>query len=341
MDTYRAFVARTEDGSAAAGVERLALPSPSADEVLIKVEWSSVNFKDALATSKNGRVARISPLVAGIDLAGTVVASSTPSLPIGIAVLAHGYDLGVARNGGFGEFATVPAEWVVRLPESMSTREAMIIGTAGYTAALSVIALEDAGLKPGPGEVLVLGASGGVGSMAVSILSARGYDVVAVTGKPESAGWISELGAAKVLDREEVTRVGKPMERERWAGCVDAVGGKPLEYAIRTLQYGAAVASCGQVAGAEMHTSIFPFILRGISHLGIDSVQTPIARRREVWRRLAGDLKPRNFEHAVHETDLDGLSDILATTLSGGGLGRTIVRVGTTTSTASSNSATP
>jgi acrylyl-CoA reductase (NADPH) len=327
MDTYRAFVARRDADSESAVVEEMEMTPPAADEVQIKVEWSSVNFKDALAASKTARVARISPLVPGIDLAGVIVDSSTPGLPTGTRVLAHGYDLGVARHGGFAEFANVPAHWVVPLPDSMSARAAMVIGTAGYTAALSVVALEDAGLTPDTGEVLVLGASGGVGSMAVSILASRGYQVVAVTGKPESAGWLAGLGAARVMQRDEVTQDGKPMERELWAGCVDAVGGKPLEYAIRTLRYGAAVASCGQVASAELHTSIFPFILRGISHLGVDSVQTPIDRRRAVWQRLAGDLEPKNFQDAVHEIDLDGLPAVLATTLAGGGSGRTVVRV--------------
>jgi putative YhdH/YhfP family quinone oxidoreductase len=274
-------------------------------------------------------VARISPLVPGIDLAGEVVETSALDMKAGSSVLAHGYDLGVSHHGGFAELARLPAEWVVPLPEGLSAREAMVIGTAGYTAGLCVLALEERGLAPGDGEVLVLGSTGGVGSVAVSILSGRGYDVTAVTGKPEHADWLRKLGARQVLDRAETLVAGKPLERERWAGCVDPVGGQPLAYALRTLKYGAAAASCGNVAGIELQTTILPFILRGVALLGIDSVQTPIARRREVWTRLATDLRPRSFEASggAHETNLDGVGTVLDAALQGAAVGRTIVKV--------------
>jgi acrylyl-CoA reductase (NADPH) len=204
----------------------------------------------------------------------------------------------------------------------------MAIGTAGYTAAQCIVALEERGLTPGDGEVLVLGASGGVGSIAVSILAGRGYAVAAVTGKPDRAELLRTLGAAEIIAREEVTAEGKPLERERWAGCVDAVGGAPLAYALRTLRYGGAVASCGNVAGGDLHTTIFPFILRGVSLLGIDSSLTPIETRRQIWNRLADDLRPRTLDDSlVHETALDGLGSILAAGLTGAGAGRTVVDV--------------
>jgi acrylyl-CoA reductase (NADPH) len=327
MSTFRAYVVNHEDESAASGIQELPLEQLGDEEVLIRVVWSSVNYKDALAASPKGRVARISPLIPGIDFAGEVVESSSPEFAAGQQVLAHGYDIGVAHHGGFSELARVPANWVVPL-DGLSAREAMTIGTAGYTAALSIDALEQRDLSPGDGEVLVLGASGGVGSVAVSILAKRGYDVVAATGKPDQADWLKSLGAKDVISREETTAEGKPLERERWAGCVDAVGGAPLAYALRTLRYGAAAASCGNVAGIELHTSIFPFILRGVSLIGIDSVQTPIERRRAIWRRLADDLRPPDLDGSIaRETTLEDVGTTLAEVLKGAGVGRTVVNV--------------
>ena len=327
MSTFRAYAVDHEDESTPDGIRELPLEALGDDEVTIRVEWSSVNYKDALAASPKGRVARISPLIPGIDLAGEVIESTSPEIAAGQRVLAHGYDLGVSHHGGFSELARVPAGWVVPLPEGLTAREAMAIGTAGYTAALCVVALEERGLTPGDGEVLVLGASGGVGSVAVSILAGRGYTVAAVTGKPEQADLLRGLGAAEIIARDEVTADGKPLERERWAGCVDAVGGAPLAYALRTLRYGASVASCGNVAGGDLHTTIFPFILRGVSLLGIDSSQTPIVRRREIWNRLGDDLGPALDDSLVREVTLDGVGLVLAELLAGGGVGRTVVDV--------------
>ena len=327
MSTFRAYAVDHEDESTPDGIRELTLEALGDDEVTIRVEWSSVNYKDALAASPKGRVARISPLIPGIDLAGEVIESTSPEIAAGQRVLAHGYDLGVSHHGGFSELARVPAGWVVPLPNGLTAKEAMAIGTAGYTAALCVVALEERGLTPGDGEVLVLGASGGVGSVAVSILAGRGYTVAAVTGKPEQADLLRGLGAAEIIARDEVTADGKPLERERWAGCVDAVGGAPLAYALRTLRYGASVASCGNVAGGDLHTTIFPFILRGVSLLGIDSSQTPIVRRREIWNRLGDDLGPALDDSLVREVTLDGVGLVLAELLAGGGVGRTVVDV--------------
>jgi putative YhdH/YhfP family quinone oxidoreductase len=313
---------------AESGVKELPLDVLGNGEVTVRVHWSSVNYKDALAANPGGRVARISPLIPGIDLAGEVVKSSAPGIEVGRQVMASGYDLGVAHHGGFAELARVPADWVVELGDGLSARMAMAIGTAGFTAALCIIALEERGLNPEDGEVLVLGASGGVGSVAVSILAKRGYDVVAATGKLSEAGWLRSLGAGEVISRDEITAEGKPLERERWAACVDPVGGPPLAYALRTLRYGAAVASCGNVAGVELHTTILPFILRGIALLGIDSAQTPIEKRRAVWRRLAHDLQPTKLEESIaRETTLDGLATVLAEVLAGASVGRTVVNI--------------
>src|SRR4051794_13348776 len=328
VSSFRAYVVDHEDGSTPDGPRELPLEALGDGEVTIRVHWSSVNYKDALAASPKGRVARVSPLIPGIDLAGEVTESLSTEFTVGQQVLAHGYDLGVSHHGGFSELARVPAGWVVPLPDGLTPPDAMAIGTAGYTAAQCVSALEGRGLNAGDGDVLVLGASGGVGSVAVAILAERGYSVTAVTGKPEQAELLRSLGASEIMSRDEVTAEGRPLERERWAGCVDAVGGAPLSYALRTLRYGASVASCGNVTGGDLHTSIFPFILRGVSLLGIDSSQTPIEARREIWNRLGSDLRPARLDELVHETTLDGLGEALAAALTGAGVGRTVVNLG-------------
>ena len=298
-------------------------------EVTVRVEWSSVNYKDALAVSPKGRVARISPLVPGVDLAGTVVASGSSEFEAGDRIVAHGYDIGVARHGGFAELARVPVEWVVPLPPGLTTRQAMAIGTAGFTAAMSVHVLEERGFDPDTGPVLVLGASGGVGSTAVAMLSKLGVEVWASTGKTEEAGFLRELGAHEVLSREETSAEStKPLESERWAACVDPVGGASLAYALRTLRYGGAVASSGTVGGTSVTTTVFPFILRSVALLGIDSVQTPMPLRRAVWDRVATDLRPPLLEERISgEIGLEELSPFLDRVLAGRGVGRTVVRL--------------
>jgi acrylyl-CoA reductase (NADPH) len=328
VDQFKAYVVRQGDGTATRAFETWTQDDLHEGEVTIRVRCSSVNYKDALAVSPKGRVARVSPLVPGIDLAGEVLASSDPALPVGVEVLAHGYDLGVAHHGGFAEVARVPAGWVVPLPEGLTIGQAMAIGTAGYTAALSVIALEEHGLEPGNGPVLVLGASGGVGSTAVSILAGRGHEVHASTGKPEEHDFLRELGAAETLTREETSGEVRPLEKERWAGCVDAVGGASLAYALSTLRLGCSVAASGNVGGAELHTTVFPFILRGVNLLGIDSANTPIERRRQIWARLAGDLRPGMLDELTTEVAFDDLGRALDEALAGKARGRTVVRLG-------------
>lgn len=331
--TFRAYVAqRTEAADGSPALERGVRPFAADDlppgEVVVRVAWSSVNYKDGLATRVDGKVARISPLIPGIDLAGEVVSSDDPDVPVGAAVVAHGYELGVSRHGGYSEYQRVPAGWVVPLAPGLSARDAMAIGTAGFTAAMSVVALEERGLTPDDGPVLVTGASGGVGGTALAILADRGYEVWAATGKPDEAGRLRALGAAGVLTRDEVSGPGKPLRSERWAGAVDAVGAATLPYVLRTLRIGAAVAASGNAGGPALETTVFPFILRGVALLGMDSVNVPIARRRHIWDRLATDLRPRALGEHVREITLDTLEEGLDGILAGAARGRWVVRIG-------------
>ncbi len=330
--TFRAYVAEKIEGpdgvpAVARGVRSFAEADLPPGEVEIRVAWSSVNYKDGLATRIDGKVARISPLIPGIDLAGEVVASDDPEIAVGASVVAHGYELGVSRHGGYTDYQRVPAGWVVPLAPGLSARDAMAIGTAGFTAAMSVVALEERGLTPDDGPVLVTGASGGVGGTALAILADRGYEVWAATGKPDEAARLTTLGATGILTREDVTGDGRPLESERWAGAVDAVGGATLPYVLRSLMTGAAVASSGNAGGPKLETTVFPFILRGVALLGMDSVNVPIARRRHIWDRLATDLRPRALGDHVHEVTLDTVEPALDGIVAGQARGRWIVRI--------------
>jgi acrylyl-CoA reductase (NADPH) len=325
---FRAYVAEKVGDRVERGVREFAAADLPPGEVEIRVAWSSVNYKDGLATRADGKVARISPLIPGIDLAGEVVSSTEASIEPGTVVVAHGYELGVSRHGGYAEYQRVPGGWVVPLAPGLTPREAMAIGTAGFTAAMSVVALEDRGLQPEDGPVLVTGASGGVGGTAIAILAERGYDVWAATGKPDEVPRLRQLGASGILSRDEVTVAGRPLESERWAGAVDAVGGATLPYVLRTLRNGAAVASSGNAGGATLETTVFPFILRGVALLGMDSVNMPIARRRELWDRLATDLRPRELGRHVSEVGLDELDTALDRIVVGSARGRWLVRIG-------------
>ena len=326
--TFRAYIAEKVGDAVERGVREFRETDLPAGEVEVRVDWSSVNYKDGLATRVDGKVARISPLVPGIDLAGEVVASTDPGFEVGAAVLAHGYELGVSRHGGYAEYERVPAGWVVPMPPGLSARDAMSIGTAGFTAAMSVAALEERGLDPTDGPVVVTGASGGVGGTALSILADRGYEVWAATGKPEEGARLLAMGAAGILSRDEVTGEGKPLESERWAGAVDAVGAATLPYLLRTLRTGASVAACGNAGGAKFETTVFPFILRGVALLGMDSVNMPIPRRRDLWARLATDLRPRDLGVHATEVTLDTLDGALDAIVAGDARGRWLVRVG-------------
>jgi acrylyl-CoA reductase (NADPH) len=328
-ESFPAFLATREDDAVRRGPSTLAASDLPDGEVTIRVRWSSINYKDALATIAKGQVARISPLVPGIDLAGEVVASEDDAVAVGSEVIVTGYDLGVAHHGGWAQYARVPAAWVVPLPEGLSTREAMALGTAGLTAGLCIHALEEHGLKPANGPVLVLGASGGVGSTAVGALANAGYEVCAATGKAGEHDFLRGLGANEIVGRDEVTaEPERPLEKQRWAGTVDPIGGAATAYALRTTIYGGAVAVCGLTAGIGLDTTVLPFILRAVSLLGIDSVAAGAELRRTVWARLAGDLRPRGLDGAlVREVDLDGIEPVLDALLAGAAVGRTVVRL--------------
>jgi acrylyl-CoA reductase (NADPH) len=327
MSEVRAFVAGSSADGYSRRIEHWSTDAFGDDVVDIRVEWSCINFKDGLATSENGKVARLDPLVPGVDLAGTVVASRDAGVTIGQQVIVHGYDLGVAHHGGYAELARVPAEWIVPMPDGLDARTAMLVGTAGYTAALSVEALERQGLQPGDGPVLVTGATGGVGSMAVGMLAARGYEVVASTGKVDEGEWLHTLGATSVIDRRDLTpEQPRPLDKERWAGAVDCVGGPTLAHVLRTMRAGGSVAASGLTGGAGLPTTVHPFILRGVNLLGIESVWTPIDTRRRVWERIATDLRPAWLSTLDAEVvGLDDLPPQLDRILAGGMRGRVLV----------------
>jgi putative YhdH/YhfP family quinone oxidoreductase len=330
LPTGRAVVGETIDGEWTVHVRALEpawLAGDIEGESLVEVEWSTLNFKDGLAArGPKAKVARLDPLVLGVDLAGTVREPGAGGPPAGTRVVAGGFGLGERHHGGFATSARVPSAWLVPLPDELSTRDAMAIGTAGFTAALCVLALERHGLRPGDGPVLVLGAAGGVGSVAVDLLAGLGHEVVASTGGGDH-DLLRRLGASQIVSRAETSAEGdRPLESQRWAGCVDAVGGASLAYALRTLRYGAAVAATGNVGGAELHTTVFPFILRNVALLGVDSVEAPAGLRAEVWGRLATDLRPRHLDLLTRELTLDEVPEALATQGAGAGQGRTIVR---------------
>lgn len=329
-DRFRAFVATHGDEATSREMRSgMTVDDLGSGDALVRVAWSGVNYKDGLASNFNGKVARQKIHVPGIDLAGELVeAGPDAPVPVGAEVIAHGYDLGVAAHGGYSEFARVPSEWLVPLPNGLSARQAMAIGTAGFTAALSVQALEEGGLRPDDGPVLVTGASGGVGSVAVDILVGLGYEVAASTGKADGAAWLKMLGAAEVLPREETSDASRPLNRERWAGAVDCVGGETLAYVLSSLKYGASVAASGNTGGAGLSTTVFPFILRGASLLGIDSVQCSIESRRSLWQRLATDMRPPHLDElATDEVALDEVGTALDAVLAGKVTGRTVVRI--------------
>jgi len=325
--TFRAFVATQHDDRTETAVRELSEDDLPQGEVVIEVEWSGLNYKDAMAVQPGSRVARRSPLVPGVDLAGTVRSSDDPAFTPGDAVLAHGYDLGVAHHGGFAELARVPAGWVVALPAALDTRSAMIVGTAGFTAHLSLRRLERLGLRPSEGPLLVTGASGGVGSMAVALAADRGFEVVASSGKPEEHDYLRRLGAVEVIGRDEIgAAAGRALGPERWAGAIDCVGGATLTEILRTLRYGGGVAASGLVAGTDLGTTVYPFIIRGVSLLGIDSVLTPIDQRRALWEDLAVALPVAALEGIVaREVGLDDLDRALAEQMAGRARGRVLL----------------
>ena len=325
--SFRAFQAVTDGEAVERGVVTMSADDLPADGVLVDVDWSSVNYKDGLASIPTGRVARISPIVPGVDLAGVLV-EDAPGMPAGTSVIAHCYGIGVARHGGYAEYARVPAEWLIPLPDGLTTREAMVLGTGGFTAALSVIALQAHDITPDSGPVLVTGATGGVGSTAVDILANLGYEVVASTGKPSEADFLTSLGASSIIDRNVLSQEGgRPLEKTLWAAAVDCVGGVTLANVLKQVHYGGSVAASGLTGGPGLSTTVLPFILRGVNLLGIDSVEMPMDKRRAAWARVATDLKPSNLDQIGHDITLDDLDQVLTDILAGKARGRSVVKL--------------
>jgi acrylyl-CoA reductase (NADPH) len=300
-----------------------------AGDVLVRVEWSAINFKDAMVTRPGNRVARGFPLVPGVELAGSIEESSSPDFTAGQRVLVQGYDLGVARHGGFAAYARVPTDWVVPLPDVLTCRGAVIIGLAGFTALLSMRRLVQHGTLPGDGPMLVTGASGGVGSAAVALLANAGFEVVASTGKATEHEYLRELGAAQVVGRRFTEDDGRTLGPQLWAGVVDCVGGVALAEALRTVHYGGAVAASGLTGGNDLATTVYPFIVRGVALLGIDTVATPIAERRALWADMADAFPLDKCEEIVNEEiGLGGLTTALDRVLDGAVRGRILVDPG-------------
>jgi len=326
--SFKAFRISQNGDTTSGAVVDTTLDELTPGDVVIKAAYSSVNYKDALAATGGARILKTFPLIGGIDVAGVVAATSDARFKEGDQVVVTGYDLGVANDGGYSAYVRVPADWVVKLPQGLTLFEAMALGTAGFTAALSVMRLEQNGLKPGAGPVIVTGATGGVGSIAVSMLAGLGYDVTAVTGKDSEHEFLMSLGAKMVMPRAAIEKNNRPIEKATWAGAVDPVGGDVLAWLAKTMAYGASIANSGLTGGIEVHTTVIPFILRGVSLLGIDSVMCPMPTRLEVWRRLASDMKPKTLRSIAHEIPLSRLEYAFLTLVSGAAKGRFVVNVG-------------
>jgi acrylyl-CoA reductase (NADPH) len=328
MDSFRAWRITKADGGQAVEAVRFPAAELMEGEVTVRVAFSTVNYKDGLAITGKLPVVRRWPMIPGIDFAGTVEASDSPEWKVGDAVVATGWGLGETHLGGYAEIARVKAGWLVPLPHGLEMSEAMAIGTAGFTALLAVMALERQGLKPDGGPIVVSGATGGVGSVAVALLARLGFTVHAVTGKAEQADYLKELGAAEVLARSELGGPVKPLAKERWAGGIDTVGGAPLANMLAATRAEGAVAACGNAAGLDLPGSVAPFILRGIALLGINSVYIPPARRREAWARLARDLDRALLARMTTTIGFDDIPAWAEKIVAGGVRGRVVVRIG-------------
>jgi acrylyl-CoA reductase (NADPH) len=296
-------------------------------DVTVAVEWSTLNYKDGLAVTGKAPVVRRFPMIAGVDFAGTVAQSSHPAWKAGDKVVCTGWGLGETHLGAYAEKARVKGDWLVRLPDGLSTREAMAIGTAGFTAMLAVLALEKHGLTPQAGPMVVTGAAGGVGSVATAVLAKLGYHVIASTGRLSEASYLKGLGAAEVIDRNELSAPAKPLAKERWAGGVDSVGSTTLANLLSMTRYGGAIAACGLAAGMDLPSSVAPFILRGVCLLGIDSVMCPLPLRKNAWERLARDLDRAKLSEITHEISLDQVIGMGPQILAGQVRGRVVVKI--------------
>lgn len=327
MSEFKALLVSEEQGQFVPRVVARQVDDLPAGEVLIRVRWSSLNYKDAMSASGNKGITRNFPHTPGIDAAGVVEASSVAELAVGDEVIVTGYDLGMNTPGGFGQYIRVPAAWVLKRPAGLTLRESMVLGTAGLTAALCIDKLERAGLTPGSGPVLVTGATGGVGSIAVAMLAQLGHEVVAVTGKADKIEFLQRLGAARVLDRAELQAgTSKVMLPEQWAGAVDTVGGDILFNVVKSLRYDASVACCGLTAGGQFQASVFPFILRNVNLLGVDSVEQSLVVKASMWDRLSLQWKT-DLTQLEQEVTLDQLPEFIKTILAGGMVGRAVVNL--------------
>lgn len=325
---FPAFRIHQEQGRIASRIEPISLSDLSAGDVVVRVRYSTINYKDALAATGKGKILRKYPLVGGIDLAGEVVTSSHPAFSPGDRVLVNGCGLSETHDGGYAQYARVQSDWIVPIPADLDEYQCMAIGTAGFTAALAIHRMEENGLQPAKGEVVVTGATGGVGTVAIDMLAARGYRVVAVTGKRTQEDYLRTLGAARVLVRDDIELGSKPLEAAQWAGAIDSVGGEWLAWLLRTCNLHASVASIGMAASTELTTTVLPFILRGVNLLGINSVYTPRALRLRVWKRIASDLRPRSLDKIATRTiELADLPGAFQQYIDAKIVGRTVVRI--------------
>lgn len=328
MESFKAFRVHDEDGKTAARLENIGLDDVSEGDVVIRGIWSDVNYKDALAATGKGKIMRRFPMVGGIDVAGYVHSSSDPRYKEGDPVLVTGFGLSEVHDGGYAEYTRVPADWVVALPDGLSLYESMALGTAGFTAALAVDRMEHNGQSPDKGPILVNGATGGVGSFAIDMLAGLGYPVTAFTGKRDQDDYLKMLGASEMLYRGETELSKAPLGKALWAGAVDNVGGDELAWITTTVKPEGNIASIGLAGGVKLHTTVMPFILRGVNLLGINSVFVPPERRFKVWQRLGSDLKPRHLADIVtNEVDLDSLPEVFDAYIDGKVAGRTVVKI--------------
>jgi acrylyl-CoA reductase (NADPH) len=324
---FKALLLEKDEAGFRAGLATLDEGRLPPGDVLVQPDYSTLNFKDGLALTNRSPVVRVWPMVPGIDGAGTVLQSSHPAWRAGDHFVHNGWGVGETHWGCLAERARLKGEWLVKLPAAFTPRQAMAIGTAGYTAMLCVLALERHGLKPGSGEVLVTGATGGVGSVAIALLASLGHTVVAASGKAAEADYLRKLGASAVIDRAELAAAGKPLQKERWAGVVDAVGSHTLANALAQTRYGGTVAACGLAQGHDLPSTVMPFILRGVTLAGVDSVMAPLAARQQAWDRLATDLDPALLETMVTETDLAGAVAQAHRLMAGQVRGRVVVKI--------------
>jgi len=326
--SFKAVVIRKADGGQTVALTDFDDSELMEGDVTFRVEWSTVNYKDGLAVTGKAPVVRRFPMIAGIDAAGTVLTSSHPEWKPGDRVILNGWGCGESHLGAYAEQARVKGDWLVPLPSGLSMRDAMAVGTAGYTAMLAVMALEHQGVRPDRGPVVVTGAAGGVGSVAVALLAKLGYEVTASTGRPQEADYLRSLGATEIIGREELAGPVKPLAKERWAGGIDTVGSKTLANALSMIRYGGAVAACGLAGGMDLPTTVAPFILRGVSLLGIDSVMCPQKLRREAWKRLESDLDRAKLADMTTEIGLAGVIGAGQRIIEGQVRGRIVVKIG-------------